>query len=231
MTARILLAALAGGLLGATMLTPAHAADLPSSRVAPAAPAFASFNPWMVRVRGLFVVPNDESRVYTPAGRVPGGRTDITNTLVPELDITYFFTPNIAAELILGTTPHTAKGAGALAGLGKLGSVWLLPPTLTLQYHFTGFGAFKPYVGAGVNYTLFYNEKDYGLARFRVNDAFGLALQVGFDYMLNQNWGLNVDVKKLWLRPEAKGLLGATPVKAKLNLDPWLIGVGVTYKF
>lgn len=222
---------LASGLLATTFLSPAVAADIPSARAAPLAPMVEPFNPWMVRVRGLFVVPNDGSRVYVPAGRVPGARTDITNTVVPELDITYFFTRNIAAELILGTTPHTAKGAGSIAGLGNLGSVWLLPPTLTLQYHFTDFGAFKPYVGVGVNYTFFYSEKDKALTRFRVNDQVGLALQVGFDYMLNRNWGINVDVKKLFLRPEAKGLLGGVPVKAKLDLDPWLIGVGVTYKF
>jgi outer membrane protein len=209
----------------------AQAADIPSRVRTPVAAPIATFNPWMVRVRGVYVMPNDGSRVYAGGARVAGGKTDISNSIVPELDITYFFTPNFAAELILGTTPHTAKGAGTLAGLNKLGSVWLLPPTLTLQYHFTNFGAFKPYVGVGVNYTLFYGEKDNGLSRFRVSNTAGLALQVGFDYMFNQNWGINVDVKKLFLRPEAKGFLGAVPVKAKLDLDPWLIGVGVTYKF
>ncbi len=211
MTTKFLCAALAAGLLGATFLSPAQAADLPSTKLAPVAPAFTAWNPWQLRVRATYVVPNDGSRVYTPAGRVPGGKTDISNTLIPSIDITYYFTPNIAAELILGTTPHSAKGAGALAGLGKLGSVWLLPPTLTLQYHFTGLGAFKPYIGAGVNYTIFYSEKDNGLTRFRVSDAFGGALQVGFDYMIDRNWGINVDVKKLFLRPTAKGFLGVTP--------------------
>lgn len=232
MKAKIFGAALAGGLLGATMLTPSHAADLPSAKLAPVAP-FSSFNPWMIRVRGLAVIPDDTSKVYTgaPYALVAGGKTNISNSFVPELDITYFFTPNFAAELILGVTPHNARGAGALAGLGKLGSAWLLPPTLTFQYHFTGLGAFKPYVGVGVNYTVFFSEKDAGLVRFRVKDSFGVALQVGFDYMIDKNWGFNFDVKKLFLRPEATGLLGVTPVKAKLNLDPWLVGVGVTYKF
>lgn len=221
-------------LLGSTMLAGAQAADIPARQSVLAPAPVASFNPWQVRVRGTYVVPNDGSKVYAgaPLAIVPGGKTDISNTFVPTLDITYYFTPNIAAELILGVTPHDARGAGALAGVGKLGSVWLLPPTLTLQYHFTGLGAFKPYVGAGVNYTVFFSEKDNALTRFRVKDSFGVALQVGFDYMLNANWGLNVDVKKLFLRPTATGLLGGvTPVKAKLDLDPWLISAGVTYKF
>ncbi len=156
----------------------------------------------------------------------------LTDTVIPELDITYFFTPNIAAELILGVTPHTAKGAGTLRGLGNLGSVWLLPPTLTLQYHFTEFGAFKPYVGVGVNYTVFFGEKDKALGNFSVSNAFGGALQVGFDYMINRNWGWNVDVKKLFLRPEAKGILaGASAGQGQARLDPWLISTGLTYRF
>jgi outer membrane protein len=221
----------ATALVSVGLASSATAADLPSRTSIAAAPPMTAFNPWMLRVRGLAVIPNDGSKVYAGGLRVPGGKTDISNSFVPELDITYFFTPNFAAELILGITPHNAKGSGTLAGAGRLGSVWLLPPTLTFQYHFTGMGAFKPYVGAGVNYTVFYSEKDYALTRFRVRDTFGFALQVGFDYMLNQNWGINVDVKKLFLKPDAKGFLGAVPVKAKLDLDPWLIGVGVTYKF
>lgn len=114
----------------------------------------------------------------------------------------------------------------------KIASTWLLPPTLTLQYHFTELGAFKPYVGVGVNYTIPFSEKGYnGLTNFSMKSAFGLAAQVGFDYMINRNWGINVDVKKLWLRHDWKGTLGGGAVKGKANLDPWIVGVGVTYRF
>ncbi len=184
-----------GFLAGATMLAglagafQAQAADIPGRTVVAAPPAIAAFNPWMVRVRGLYVMPNDGSKVFAGGALVPGGRTDMSNAFVPELDITYFFTPNIAAELILGVTPHRARGAGALAGLGKLGSVTLLPPTLTLQYHFTGLGAFKPYVGAGVNYTVFFGEKDAALTNFKVTNRLGFALQAGVDIMIDRNWG------------------------------------------
>jgi len=210
----------------------AAAADLSSpAKPKPAPAVIQPWNPWLIRVRALGVVPNDGSKVYAAGARIAGSKTDISNTVVPELDISYFFTPNLAAELILATTPHSAKGDGTLAGLGTLGRVWVLPPTLTFQYHFTNFGAFKPYVGAGVNYTFFYGESDRQLTRFKVSNAPGAALQVGFDYMLDQHWGLNVDVKKLFIRPDAKGFLGAAPIKAKLELDPWLFGAGVTYKF
>lgn len=217
-------------LLACLGATPTLAADLASPQPEPAAPV-ETWNPWLVRLRAVGVIPNDGSKIFAAGALVPGASSSITNSVIPELDISYFFTPNIAAELVLGTTPHRAEGDGTLSALGKLGSVWLLPPTLTLQYHFTNFGPFKPYVGAGINYTIFYHEKDAALTDFRVKNSFGVALQVGADYMVNEHWGVNVDVKKLFLRPEATGMLGATPVKDKLRLDPWLIGAGVTYKF
>jgi outer membrane protein len=219
-------------LLLATTAFTAQAADLDTAVKKPGLPTFAAFNPWMVRVRALGVIPGGGNNVTLAGARIAGAKVDVTDSIVPELDITYFFTQNIAAELILGTTPHTAKGKNAIAGLATLGKAWLLPPTLTLQYHFTNFGAFKPYIGAGVNYTLFYGEEHGSLNHFRLRDTAGLAVQVGFDYMIDKHWGFNVDVKKLYLRTDAKGYRpGGVPVKAKVHLDPWLIGAGVTYKF
>lgn len=225
---------IAGLMAGAStmaMTAGATAADLGEKVVKPGLPVMTAFNPWMIRVRGIGVIPGGSNRVSLGGAGIAGAKVDVTDSIVPELDITYFFTPNIAAELILGTTPHTAKGKGAIAGLGTLGKAWLLPPTLTLQYHFTNFGAFKPYIGAGVNYTLFYGEEHGALNQFKIDHAAGLAVQVGFDYMLNKNWGINFDVKKLYLRTTARGNLPGGPVKAKMHLDPWIIGAGVTYKF
>lgn len=151
----------------------------------------------------------------------------ISNSVVPELDISYYFTKNIAAELILGVTPHTVTGAKGIIAGAQVGKSTLLPPTLTMQYHFTDFGAFQPYVGAGANYTFFLNTKDGAATNLKIKSAPGVALQAGFDYMLDANWGLNVDVKKLWLRPDVT----ATGLTGNLRIDPWLIGAGVTYRF
>ncbi|MDB5594500.1 MAG: ompW family protein [Hyphomicrobiales bacterium] len=219
-------------LLGSVAL-PAMAADLPSMAGAPLAPAYAAPSPWMIRVRALAVLPQSSASVYAN-GVLQAGGLKASDSVVPELDISYFFTKNIAAELVLGVTPHRVKGTGGLAGLGTIGSTLLLPPTLMLQYHFTDLGAFKPYVGAGVNYTFMLDNKAKGpMTAFHVKDAPGLALQVGFDYMIDQHWGINVDVKKLWLRPDATATIaaGSIPVSAKVKLDPWLIGTGVTYRF
>lgn len=217
-------------LLGSVAL-PAFAADLPSMTRAPLAPIVAAPSPWMIRVRALAVLPDSSASVsVNGAASVSGLKA--SNAIVPELDITYFFSPNIAAELVLGVSPHRVKGTGALAGLGTIGSTLLLPPTLMLQYHFTDFGAFKPYLGAGVNYTFMLRNKAKGVfTAFDVKNEPGLALQVGFDYMIDRHWGVNVDIKKLWLRPDATGVVGGLPVSAKVKLDPWLIATGITYRF
>jgi outer membrane protein len=88
----------------------------------------------------------------------------------------------------------------------------------------------SPYVGAGLNYTIFYNE-DAGssITSIDYENSLGYALQAGVDYALDDNWSLNLDVKKLWLDTDVKINGGA--VTANVNLDPWIVGVGVGYRF
>ena len=210
----------------------ALASDLPQQKpIYKAAPAVEVWNPWMIRLRALGVVTRNSGSV----DQVAGSGLTTTDTVVPELDISYFFNQNWAAELILGVTKHSITGTGAINGL-NVGSAWLLPPTLTMQYHFTDFGAFKPYVGAGVNYTVFFNQSagntpngGVTITQSHLHNSFAPAAQIGFDYMIDRHWGINLDVKKLWLRPDWDGNNGA--LTGKVNLDPWLIGTGITYKF
>lgn len=226
---------LAAGLLG--FAAAVSAADLPVTTPYYKAPAVEAWNPWMIRLRALGVIPNNSGSV----DQVPGSGVKVSNSLIPELDISYFFTRNIAAELILGVTRHDVTGTGVAATNNLVvGSSWLLPPTLTFQYHFTDFGAFKPYIGAGVNYTVFYDQSAGNAANAagtvvtssNLHNAFAPVVQVGFDYMVTSHVGLNIDVKKLWLRPDWTGTLGGVvPVTGRVNLDPWLVGAGLTYKF
>lgn len=224
--------AVLAGLLASTALS-AVAADLPARTKAPAPVLLSEPSPWMIRVRALSVIPRDNASVSVDgAAGVPN--LNVTNSVVPELDITYFFTKNIAAELILGVTPHDVKPAATVATITQktIGRTWLLPPTITLQYHFTELGAFKPYVGAGLNYTFtFGNENKGDFTAFKLKNAPGFALQAGVDYMFDKHWGVNLDVKKLWLRPDAIGAYPGHNVTAKVKLDPWLIGAGVVYRF
>ena len=198
---------------------------------------------WQVRVRALGVVPDTGASTVNvqnvPALSTPYSSLSVGNSVVPELDISYYFNPNIALELILGVTQNFVTGNGALNGL-NIGSTWLLPPTLTAQYHFTNMGSFQPYVGAGINLTIPFGTVNAGATtpggltttQFSLNTAVGLALQAGFDYMIDRNWGINFDVKKLILRPGYNATVNGTiPVSGTAALDPWLIGAGVTYRF
>ncbi len=211
----------------------AGAADI-SQWPTPDAPTIvATTSPWMIRVRGLGVVPDEEASLALNGAAIAGGDVDISNSIVPELDITYFFTDNFAAELVLGTTPHNVKGAGTIAGVGKIGRAWLLPPTLTLQYHFDLANGIKPYVGAGVNYTFFYNQEAKGVfTSFDLDNSFGWALQAGVDFMIDEHWGINFDVKKIFLNADVTAVAPALGVvTGDVDIDPWLIGAGVTYRF
>ena len=202
--------------------------------------ALADTNPWQLRGRVLGVFP-DESADLSIAGAALPGDVDIDSGYVPELDITYFFTENVAAELILGVTPHdvTAVNVGGVAGNNvNLGDVTLLPPTLTVQYHFQNESRMTPYVGAGVNYTLFFDENAGPVADDIDYDAsFGFALQAGLDVDLDGEpggWLFNLDVKKIWINTDVTvdltTALGAT-VKADVDINPTVVGVGFGYKF
>ena len=230
----LLLSASAAVLLGAAS---ANAADLGEVRKPGVVAPFETFNPWMVRFRALGVVPDDRSSMRLNGAAYAGQNLAVSNSLVPEVDITYFFTKNFAVEVIAGVTPHSIKAKGPLAGLGvgKVGSTILLPPTITAQYHFYLTDTIKPYVGAGINYTFFLDEKAKGVfTGFDVKNTFGFALQAGVDIMLDKHWGINVDVKKLFLEPKYRAYtpaLGGVVATGKAKLNPWLIGAGVTYKF
>ncbi len=183
----------------------------------------------LVRVRGLAVIPQEGGTTDAI-----GGSADIDNSVVPELDFTYFITDNIAAELILATTPHDVSVSNTSLGRDvDLGDVWLLPPTLSLQYHFMPKSAFSPYVGAGVNYTFFLNEdkgNDPAVTKVEYEDGFGFALQAGFDYQIDDRWSFNFDVKKMFLETDVKVNNGAINAR-DVNIDPWIIGIGFGYRF
>jgi len=178
-----------------------------------------------IRLRGIGVVPTERGDIKTAGGTDTTLNVRLGNAYVPEVDASYFLTPNIALELIAATTKHDVDASNGL----DMGSVWLLPPTLTLQYHPLPKAQFSPYVGVGVNYTIFYNEKKGALRSISYEDGFGFALQAGIDYAIAGPWSLNLDVKKLWLNTDVKVNGGA--LKADVDINPWMFGVGLGYRF
>ena len=153
----------------------------------------------------------------------------INNKWLPEVDISYFINPNVAVELIL-TVPQkqTIYSNGA-----AIGSLKHLPPTLTAQYHFTNLGGFKPYVGAGLNYTRFSNVKFDPAVVALLNpsidkNSFGLALQAGVDIPLAKNLYLNIDVKKVQIKTDVMSFGNKV---GEFKVNPWLVGVGLGWRF
>ncbi|ATL44852.1 outer membrane beta-barrel protein [Elizabethkingia sp. HX WHF] len=181
---------------------------------------------WQVRLRGISVQPNEKSTID-----VIGGNANVSNSYIPEVDFTYFFNKNIAAELILGTTKHNVNAENTSLGNVNLGSVWLLPPTLTLQYHFYPTKKIKPYVGAGINYTFFYSSKPGDVTHVDYKNNAGFALQGGIDYMINDKFFVNFDMKKIFLKTDVTVDAAGTNIPAKVTLDPFLWGFGVGMKF
>ena len=173
---------------------------------------------WMVRARAVHL--DSANKDSTGLG------LSVNDKVIPELDISYFFTPNFAAELIL-TYPQKHKLRSSVVG-GQIGTLKHLPPTLLAQYHFTNLGAFKPYVGAGINYTRFSSVNlDVPDVSIKKN-SWGPAMQVGFDYALDKNWSINFDVKKVYIKTN---VYAAGNNIGKFKVDPLLVGVGLGYRF
>ena len=161
-----------------------------------------------------------------------GGKPEASNSATAQLDVTYFALPNIAFNLIAATTQHDVSVQGSALGDVKLGHVWVLPPTLTMQYHPLPTSRISPYVGAGINWTFFYGyggDRTAPVTRLRIDSTPGFALNAGLDYEIAPNWLANLDVKKILLRPEASVNSGL--IHARVNLDPWVVGASVRYRF
>jgi len=179
---------------------------------------------FQARLRAAVVVP-DPSATITISGANIGGTTSVSDSVIPEADLTYFITDHIGVEVIAGITKHTVRNSVA----GTVSNVWLLPPTITAQYHFDPTGPFRPYVGAGINYTFFYDPKS-ALPNIGFKNGFGWALQAGADVPIGDGpYFLNVDLKKIFLGTHIRASGGAVQASARLN--PLIIGTGIGMRF
>lgn len=214
--------------------------------------ALAEAGDWVVRIRAVDVSPNEDSVLGKTVNKnvapvmSPGAELTVSDKVIPELDISYYFTKNIAAELILafGTRHNVSVEDDALATVGNqsLGSVNLLPPTLTVQWHFNPDQKFDPYVGAGINYTRMLDRNlkvsSGALAGSKIridSDSWGYALQAGLDINLKDGWLINADIKYVTIDTDVElknPLAGGAWTKIdSLDIDPWVLGIGIGKKF
>lgn len=211
---------------------------------------------FVVRLRATNVNPSEDSRLGKDTikaygqptadalygANAAGAELRVDSNTIPELDISYYFTKNIAAELILALgTRHdvSISQQGPALNSKNLGSVNLLPPTLTAQWHFMPDQMFDPYVGAGVTYV---RAMDNSLkARTTLGDepiridhnSWGPAVQAGFDVNLTDKWLINFDVKKVWFDTDVKLNVNGGGWKKidSLDIDPLVVSVGFGKKF
>lgn len=221
--------------------------------VAPAAQAFEAGD-FVLRAGAVHVAPDDSSDSITVGGApLLGAGVDSkvsvdTNTQLG-LRATYMVTNHLGLG-VLGATPfkHNINGGGDLPGDLKLGETKHLPPTLTLQYFpMASSSAFQPYAGVGVNYTVFFEEKTssnldnaLGVAssELELDDSVGVAVEVGMDYMLSENFGLNAAIWWADINTDARvdvfdanGTKLAETDEFEVEIDPMVYMVGFTYKF
>jgi len=197
---------------------------------------------FVVRLRATHVSPDESSKLgaqtdTTPlaAAYGPDAALVVQSNTIPEIDFSYYITKNIAAELILAVgTRHDVIATKTGGADANLGSVNLLPPTLTGQWHFNPDQTFDPYIGAGVSYIrAMDNNLNLGATPIRVSrNSFGPAIQAGLDYNLGDKWLLNVDVKKIWFDTKVEGQSSGIWYKIdQLDVNPWVISVGFGKKF
>lgn len=220
-------------------------------------PVLAEAGDWLVRARGIAIVTDDDSgTIRLEAGGVStplaGSGVSVDTSIVPELDVTYMVTDNIGIEAIAGIAIHDVQLEGpgaALAGLGftdnfKIFDSWVLPPTVTVQYHFMQDSNIRPYVGVGVNYTAFlWNDATDRLEAavgspvdVDMDNGFTWAAQVGADIDIDERWYFNLDVKYIDIDTTASlliknGPLANTGLRVDVDVSPWVIGAGIGMRF
>lgn len=151
---------------------------------------------------------------------------DISDEYVPSLQIEYFFNDNVSAELLCCVATHDVVAEGGL----DLGEVTHFPPTVTLKYRWTDFGQWEPYVGAGVNYTAFIDSEPPSGLSIDYDSSVGPALQAGFDYRLDEHWGFNVDVRRIWINTDVT-ITGDIDATDEVDIDPWVVSTSIAYRF
>lgn len=177
----------------------------------------------------ITVVSSDaDDPILTSAGVTTGLNVDVEHDIMPTLGFTYFVSEHWAIEAILGATQHQISAQGPATDV-EVHETWVLPPVVTLQYRPTPNAQVSPYVGAGVNAMIFFGGDDQNGFTVDLDNGIGWALQAGADVSLNDTWGVNFDVKKVWFSTDASINGGA--LQSDVNLDPWVVSIGLTRRF
>jgi outer membrane protein len=196
----------------------------------------------LVRAGFTNVSPNDDASNIIAGGADLGVSLTVDSNTQLGLNVAYFITDQINIEL-LAATPFTHDVNFSVAdplGTGnQLGEVTHLPPSLTANYYFLdAASAFQPYVGAGLNYTIIFDEeftganKSAGLSKLDLDNSFGLTAQIGADYKIDNKWHVNASVRWIDIDTEASFKVGeASGSVADIQIDPTVFTISLGYTF
>lgn len=196
----------------------------------------------LVRAGLTTVAPDESSSNIFVGGSDLGVNVTVDDNTQLGLNIAYFLTDNINIELLAATPFKHDVNFGVVDPLGtgnQLGEVTHLPPSLTANYYFNSPDSkLQPYVGAGINYTIFFDEEftaandGAGLADLSLDNSFGLTAQVGLDYILDEKWSINASVRWIDIDTEASFKLNGTAGEvADIEIDPYVYTISVGYTF
>jgi len=184
---------------------------------------------WIGRLGISYISPDDSS---DPVPGIPGSGVEADSGTSATFNIGYMVTDQIAIDLLAAWPfTHDIKATGNISSLGVIGETKQLPPTLSVQYHFSPRATFRPYVGAGINLTTFFDTEAKGALdghSLRLKSSVGFALQVGADYDLNKDWFMYGDVRYMDINTDA--VLDGGP-EFEVEIDPWIFAVGIGTTF
>lgn len=191
---------------------------------------------WFIRGGPAYANFDASAHVQVAGGEVPGGDVSVHYNTGAAIEVGYLLSPRWQVTLALGVPPRARiSGAGTLAQAGKLGELNYAPAVLGLLYSPAVEGALHPYIGAGLNYTWIYHRRDGALQNVRVDNSGGPTLQFGVEHELSPRVAWFFDMKKIWLKTNASGLIsspgGSLPASARVTLDPMILSTGLSFHF
>lgn len=205
--------------------------------------SYAEQGDWIVRLRTIGIIPDDSSTLIRQNGtNVANTGVSVDAAVTPEVDVTYMITDRIGIEAIAGTAKHTVSSVGNGLGLSDgfdLFDSWVIPPTVSLQYHFMPDNKLRPYIGVGVNYTFLVDDTATaaletalgGAVNVATSNEWGWSLQAGLDYDISDKFFLNLDLKYIDVDTTASLDTPAGNLRVDLDVDPWVVGVGIGMRF
>lgn len=195
----------------------------------------ADTSPWTVRLGPAHVGFSTKANVSVGGNPVPGGDASASGSTTLGIELAYDLSDQLTARFLAGIPPETTlTGQGTLTSAGRLGKVTYAPAVLSLTYKLRTDGPVRPYVGAGINYTIVTRTRDAFINDLDTRSAWGSVLQAGVEIPIDADWSVSLDARKIFLKTKATGMLpafGGAPTRADVRLNPLVVFLSVGRRF